>query len=196
MKNWYRIVKRSDRIEDVGARLDAMGHDERVKAVRSMCAHTQALLWEMAEGSELSLDHFVPPEVPPLTEVIHFGKNSMPAFSSFEKRFARPAPGGDGATLLGYNEGVLRPVVGPGYFMVRETPRSSKGPVVIDYYATPRETVPSWPAIATKDWGLPALVYGFMHDYMRRVSTHVTIGRAYKFHQVTNNYFLLCRDAR
>ena len=196
MENWYKTVKRTGRIDEIGARLDAMSHAERVKAVRSMCAGTQALLWEMAEGTELTLEDFVPADKPALTEVIHFGKNSMPLFSSFEKRFSRPANGGTGRALLGYNEGMLRPVVGPGYFMVRETPRSGKGPVVIDYYATPRETVPAWPAIAGKDSGLPALVYGFMHDYMRKVSAHVTIGRAYKFHNVTNNYFLLCRDAR
>jgi hypothetical protein len=196
MSDWYRIVKRTGRIDDIAARLDAMTHEERVREVRRMCGKTQAMLWQMADGRAIGLDHFVPADVPPLTEVIHFGKNSLPVLSAFEKRFCRPSDDGEQGVLYGYNEGMTRPVVGPGYFVVRESKGNSKGDVVLDYYSTPSEKVPAWPAIAVKDAGIPAVVYGFMNDYMRKVSDHVSIGRAFKHHCVTNNYFLLVRDGR
>ena len=194
MENWNRLVRKTGRVEDVGARLDSLSHRERVVAVRTMNAGTQALLWEMAEETTVTLEDVVPKDVPPLTPVIHFGKNSLPVLSSFEKRFCRPSTGCNENLLYGYNEGVTRPLVGPGYFVVRETPLSTKGKVVVDYYGTPGEKPVSWPEIESTDRGVPALVYGFMHDYLRKVSSHVTIGRAYKFHKVTNNYFLLCRE--
>ena len=196
MVDWYDIVRTTGRIEEIAERLDAMTHEERVREVRRMNGKTQAMLWEMADGQKLDLDHFVPPDTPPLTEVIHFGKNSLPLMSSFEKRFCRPSENGEEGVLYGYNEGVLRPLVGPGYFVARRTPGNSKGSVVLDYYSTPAEKVATWPPIATTDVGIPALVYGFMNDYMRKVSKHVSIGRAYKYHRATDNYFLLVRDAR
>jgi hypothetical protein len=194
MTRWFEKVRRTSRIEEIGEMLDALPHGERVKEVRSMCGATQALLWEMAERTEVTLDDLVPPDVPSLTPVIHYGKNSLPLLSSFEKRFCRPAQQRDPDVLYGYNEGVTRPLVGPGYFMVRATPGNTKGSVVIDYYMTPSEKPVSWPEISTKDSGIPAVVYGFMHDYLRKVSSHVTIGRAFKHHKVTSNYFLLCRE--
>jgi hypothetical protein len=195
MENWSQLVRRTGRIEEIGARLDSLGHDERVAAVRSMTAKTLPLLWELSEGTTVTLRDLVPDSVPPLTQVIHFGKNSLPAFTSFEKRFCRPSPGCNEELLYGYNEGVTRPLVGPGYFVVRETPNSLKGKTVVDYYGTPSEKPAGWPEIASTDWGIPAAVYGFMHDYLRKVSEHVTVGRAYKFHKPTNAYFLLCRQA-
>ena len=41
--------------------------------------------------------------------------------------------------------------------------------------------------------GLQMLVYAKMIDYPRKVSDHVTIGRAVKNGKETGNYFLLCR---
>ena len=34
-----------------------------------------------------------------------------------------------------------------------------------------------------------------MIDYLRRVSDHVTIGRAFRKGKWTENYFLLCRES-
>ena len=76
----------------------------------------------------------VPAEVPPLTEVIHDGKNSLPLFSRFQKRFCRPAgPLGD-TELWGYNEQAMRVFTGPGYF-VAHTPEERD--VIIDYSRVP-----------------------------------------------------------
>jgi hypothetical protein len=96
--------------------------------------------------------------------------------------------------LWGYNEGVARKAVGPGYFVTRKTEGDSRGEVVIDYYQVPPEKPAEWPSIQSNDSFLSALVYGKMHDYLRRVSRHVTIGRAYKKDRETANCFTLCRE--
>ena len=44
------------------------------------------------------------------------------------------------------------------------------------------------------DQGLSRLVYANMVDYLRRVSKHVLIGRAYKDGKEMPNWFLLCRE--
>ncbi len=57
-----------------------------------------------------------------------------------------------------------------------------------------REQAQGWPAIKPNTSGMCKLVYGEMLDYMRKVSTHVTIGKAWKFGKETENYFMLLRE--
>ena len=81
--------------------------------------------------------------MPPLTEVIHDGKNSLPLFSRFQKRFCRPAsPLGD-TELWGYNEQAMRVFTGPGYF-VAHTPKERD--LIIDYSRVPTAKPERWPA--------------------------------------------------
>lgn len=51
-----------------------------------------------------------------------------------------------------------------------------------------------WPDIRGNECGGARLVYGFMVDTPRRVSEHVTIGRAARRGKVMDAWFLLCRD--
>ena len=193
MSEWHGIVKRTGNIEEIGARLDAMTHKERVKAVRSMCAGTQAMLWQMADGREVTLEDMVPADLPPLTEVIHFGKNSLPVLSSFEKRFCR-LPGEDPeapGALAGYNFQSLAPLTGPGYFMAFDDP--DRGEVRVDYRRLPERKPADWPAIRSNESGLARFVYGFMVDTLRRVSEHVTIGSAARKGRDLGSYFALAR---
>jgi phosphodiesterase/alkaline phosphatase D-like protein len=41
---------------------------------------------------------------------------------------------------------------------------------------------------------LQRFVYARMDDFLRKVSAHVSIGRAWRNHKVTDNYFVLCRE--
>src|SRR5215212_462699 len=85
--------------------LDGLGHERRVDETRLLGGKQQALLWEAAEGTKpLTLEHFVPAGKPLLEEVIHWGKNSLPVFTKFQKRFCRPQPGAGAPGLWGYNE--------------------------------------------------------------------------------------------
>ncbi len=178
-----------DRLADT---LDQMTDEARVAAVRGMGARLQARLWDLAAGRATSLDDFVPPEVAPATQVIHAGRNSLPIFNVFEKRFCR-VEGRDDA-LYGYNEGSTRPLIGPGYFVARFFPE--RGEVGIDYFQVPPADArlpEGWPSIKPNESGLQRFVFARMVDYMRKVSRHVTIGRAVRQGKETNNYFLLCR---
>ncbi len=179
-------------IDAVAQTLDALDSDERVEAIRSLGKKAQVRLWNAAEGRTTALEDIVPSDVESAVEVIHAGKNSLPLFTKFEKRFCRVAD--DDSILYGYNEGPTRKFVGPGYFVTAFD--ADRGEVGINYYKTPPEdaVLPNdWPAIRPNEKGISNLVYAKMIDYLRQVSTHVTIGRAVRKGKTTNNYFLLCR---
>ncbi|MFN8543684.1 MAG: hypothetical protein U0807_05700 [Candidatus Binatia bacterium] len=175
----------------IRAFLDGLSHAERLEAIRALGgAGVQRRLWEAAKDApRVTLDQLVPRDAGPLREVIWHGKNSLPAFTRFQKRFCRPARG-DG-TLWGYNEQRLVRVVGPGYFVVHED--ATRG-AAIDYREVPPQGAPGWPPVTPNDAGLSYFVYRDMVDYLRRVSAHVLIGRATKHGKDLENYFVLCRE--
>jgi hypothetical protein len=55
------------------------------------------------------------------------------------------------------------------------------------------EAPEGWPVIKPNEAGISRLVYAYMQDYLRRVSDHITIGRAYRKGKESPNYFTLCR---
>ncbi len=181
-------------ISAIASYLDGLDHEPRVKESRSIGAKPQRRLWDLARGRAVSLDDIVPADRGPLETVRHYGRNTLPAFTIFEKRFCRPPEGADTSVLWGYNEGATRPVVGPGYFVCRTTDGDSRGEAVVDYYQVPPSKPATWPAIRSNENGVQRFVYGFMHDFLRQVSTHVTIGRAYRLDRETPNCFTLCRE--
>lgn len=70
--------------------LDGLPHDDRVAAVRSLGSRHLHRMWDLVDGfGELTLDFYVPAGTAALTPVRHYGKNSLPAFTIFEKRFYR-----------------------------------------------------------------------------------------------------------
>jgi hypothetical protein len=175
----------------IAAYLDGVTHAERVAAIRSVGGtKLQARLYEaVATAPRVSLGDLVPPDAPPLREVIFEGKNSLPAFTLFQKRFCRPTSGS--SELWGYNHQTLAWLTGPGYFVVHEDGSGA----AIDYRNVPPTHPPSWPEIHPNSRGLSRFVYNNMVDYLRRVSADVFIGRAYRGGKPQPNYFLLCREA-
>lgn len=185
----------SDRPDAAAVRsfLDGLDHQNRMGALTSLQGTTwQAKLYDMAKGAPaVSLDDLVPPSLPPLREVIWHGKNSLPMFTLFQKRFCRPSGAGGQGELWGYNHQALAWVTGPGYFVCHQ---DGPVPAAIDYRVVPPEAPPGWPAVKRNDQGMSRFVYGGMVDYLRRVSTHVLIGRAHRGGKELPNYFLLCRE--
>jgi hypothetical protein len=178
-------------LENLRRVLDTSGHTARVLAIRGMNAKQLATLFEAcADSDPLTLDDFVPPGEA-MTEVIHDGKNSLPAFTSFQKRFCRP-DGDAGDVLWGYNHNPKfeEAAIGPGYFVASV---HEKGEVKIDYTQLPPRRPEGWPAIIPNSSRLGFLVWSGMQDFCRRVSTHVTIGRAYKGGKPFDAWFALCR---
>lgn len=174
----------------VAAFLDQLVGGDRVLAVRSLGPGSLRVLWELVDGfAEMTLADLVPRTTPPYEPVIHYGRNSLPMFTLFEKRFYRM---GDGSSIGGANFQTLSPFTGPGYFVVRKDDGVPE--VLIDYRAQPKDKPADFPDIRGNESGIAKLVYGSMVDAVRRVSEHVSIGAATKNGQMIGAYFVLCRE--
>ena len=192
------MVENKAEISDIAVFLDSLSHPKRLEETRTLNRKQQKWLYEQAEKSEpLNLNNFVPTSESNV-EVIHYGRNTLPLpgfLKLFEKRFCRPLKRED--ALYGYNEGSTRPLIGPGYFVAKPCPPKWEqlGSVVIDYFEVPDEpVVEGWPSVKRNNQGLQVLVYNQTRDFMRRVSTHVSIGAAYKKEKPLGHYFILCRN--
>jgi hypothetical protein len=178
----------------IAAFLDGLTHAGRVEAIRGVGgARLQRRLWEAAKDApRVTLADLVPSDAPPLRQVVFHGKNSLPAFTVFEKRFCRPPAGARaGDALWGYNHQSLAWLTGPGYFVVHDDPRGA----AIDYREVPPSHPDDWPPVRPNDQGLSRFVYRDMVDYLRRVSAHVFIGSAHRGGKELGNYFILCRES-
>ncbi|MDJ0866141.1 MAG: hypothetical protein QNK03_08540 [Myxococcota bacterium] len=179
---------------ELAACLDGWSHEERVRAVRSVGRADQRILYDKVRGfRELSMTDMVPAAKGALEPVHHYGKNTLPAFSHFEKRFCRP-PDADAEKpeqLWGYNETRVRPLVGPGYFVLRP---GDRGELLVDYNLVPPDHPAGWPEIRRNERGVSRFVYGFMIDTLRGVSEHVSIGSAARRGRDMGSWFLLTRE--
>jgi hypothetical protein len=170
--------------------LDGISTADRIRETTSLSKDEQAALFDAVKGFRpVSLDDFVAPGTPPLRQVIHHGRNSLPVFTRFQKRFCRPdaAP----AELWGYNEQTWKAFTGPGYFVARPAP---DGEVVIDYCEVPPRKPAEWPPILPNSARLSRFIYYRTRDFMRGISRHVTIGRATRDGKPMDNWFVLCRE--
>jgi hypothetical protein len=183
-------------IKELATLLDGATHDERVTWVRSLGRSGQRRLWQAAEGFlPLALADLVPPQRADGETVRHFGKNTLPAFTHFEKRFCRPA-GQDArrpTALFGFNFQALAWLTGPGYYVAHADPALPE--VLIDYRELPPAAPAGWPPLRRNEVGAARFVYGFMVDRLRRVSEHVTIGSAARHGRDLGSWFLLTREA-
>jgi hypothetical protein len=190
-----RLAETPLRLKELAALLDGLRHDERVTWVRSVGRTDQRRLWQAAAGFlPLGLADLVPPARRAEETVRHFGKNTLPAFTHFEKRFCRPQ-GEDARTpsqLFGFNFQTMSWLTGPGYYVAYADP--SLPEVLIDYRKLPPAAPPGWPPVRSNEKGGGRLVYGFMVDRLRRVSEHVTIGSAARNGKDLGSWFLLTRE--
>jgi hypothetical protein len=182
-------------MKEVAALLDGLAHDERVTWVRSQGRAAQRRLYEAAAGFlPLAPADLVPASRADGETVRHLGRNTLPAFTHFEKRFCRP--GGEDPrrprVLHGYNFQSLAWLTGPGYYVARADPERPE--VLIDYRALPAAAPPGWPPLRRNEVGLARFVYGHMVDRLRRVSEHVTIGSAARHGRELGSWFLLTRE--
>jgi len=193
-----QMISSQASIQEIAAYLDSLSSADRLAETRTLNRAKQRYLYEIAADSEdLNLDYFVPTREPKV-EVIHYGTNTLPVPSAirfFEKRFCRPEKHED--RLFGFNEGVTRKLLGPGYFVAKYCTEGWKerGSIVIDYFEVPDgDVVPTWPPVKRNNQGLQVLVYHQTRDFMRRVSQHVSIGAAYKKEKALGHFFVLCRN--
>ncbi len=187
----------------ISALLDDTDDATRKAALFSLNAKEQSALYDRAAAAApWTIDDLVPPSVKALTPVIHHGKNSLPVFRGFQKIVCRPDDGS--ARVFGFNEGFTRAIIGPGYFVAKNTGLptdgdaswAGRGGVVVDYFEVPDGPVAAgWPAVKKNTQGLQRFVFAGMRDYLRRVSTHACIGSAFRGEKSFSSWFVLCRDA-
>ncbi len=177
----------------IGRLLDELGPMGRLETIRGWGRDTMSALYDAVKGFHpIDLDDFVPPSVGELTEVIHHGKNSLAAFTHFQKRFCKPpASAHAGPVLWGYNHQEMSFWTGPGYFLARA---EEGGEVHIDYRAVPSSKPESWPDILPNQARLGRFVYAGMVDVVRGISKHVSIGRAQRAGRWMDAWFVLCRE--
>lgn len=189
-------AKSTEKSQAIERFFDGLSGAERVAAIRSLGRSQQSALWVTSEGfGELGLLDLVPADTPSDSTVRHFGKNTLPLFSHFEKRFCRQ-PEADAslpAELIGFNFQAMAPLTGPGYFVAVAS--ETAGEVLVDYRRVPTTHPAGWPEVKSNESGLSRFVYGFMVDTLRRVSQQVTIGSAARNGKALGSWFVLCRES-
>lgn len=190
-----RLAARDIDPRGVAELLDGLSHEERVAAIRSLGRGAQRALYTAVDGFRpVELRDLVPPGVAAGATLRHFGRNTLPLFTHFEKRFCRPVDADPEKpdALWGFNFQQLQPVTGPGYFVARAAP--DRPEVWIDYTRVPDAAPQGWPALRRNESGLARFVYGFMIDTLRGVSEHVTVGSAARKGRDLGSWFVLCRE--
>ncbi|MFT4978419.1 MAG: hypothetical protein ACI8S6_004329 [Myxococcota bacterium] len=176
----------TDTLVPIGAALDALSHAERVNWMRGLSRRELKALYVLADGgSPLPLAYYHGAE----GEIVrHHGQNSLPAFSSFEKRFVLREGGVQG---YNHNSRLVSMVSGPGHFVARQ---DGDAEVLFDYTTLPASRPDAFPELKSNDKGTAKLVFGGMVDRVRRVSTHSTIGTAFRNGKPENAWFMLVRE--
>ncbi len=178
--------------EKIAEHLNGLGCRERMSQALALSGKEVGRLYNScAGGPELTLEDIVPSDVPNDATVIFEGRNSLPAFTSFQKRFARV---GD-EHIVGYNHQTMSMITGPGFFVVKPASDDADvpGELYFDYTSKPQKLPSAWPSYKPNSSGLSTLVYKDMKDYMRVAGKNVIVGKAFKRGKSQNVYFLLCR---
>lgn len=181
------LLKRRASQKAIEAHLDALLPRERLEAVLAVTGSNVGKLYDAVVGApQLTVEDFVPPGE--TGTIIFEGRNSLPAFSRFQKRFAR-----SGDLVFGYNHQLMAFVTGPGYFRVVPPTKGETHPdeLFFDYTSDAPLQPAGWPPIKPNDAGLSRAVYMNMKDFCRRVAKGVLVGKAYKLGVSQNAYFTL-----
>jgi hypothetical protein len=190
------VTRPSPDASEIAAFLDGLGLADRIAAVRSLSgASLQGALWKAVESvPRISTNEMVPLDYPAMRPIIFHGKNSLPAFTEFQKICFRPLGARDTPVAWGYNETKIRGLIGAGYYVLHDTPAAPLGGAAFDYTQLPASRLPAWPEVRTNNAGLSRFIYANMLDYMRRVSSDVFIGSAVKSGREMNSYFIVVRE--
>ena len=168
----------------IRAELDDLSEAQRLGVCLALSAAQQKRLWQVASsvprtpGGELVTE----------ATAVFAGKNSLRAFSRFEKWFARL----DGR-IVGCNRHALSVLIGPGYFTVRGGGGDSSAGLELDYGEVPVEAPPGWPPVRDNGGGLARPVYGDLLDRLVWVARDVLIGAAFRRAVALDSYFVLVR---
>lgn len=173
---------------EMAEHLDGLPAAARLEEVLAITGGAVGRLYAaVADAPAITPEEFLPPSTK--GTLIHEGRNSLPAFSRFQKRFLRLGSG----VIVGYNHQTMSFVTGPGYFVLEAANGEGEHgkEMFFDYTVPPPEEPAGWPAYKPNDRGLSSLVYSDMIDYVRRVARGVVVGKAYRKGVDQNAYFTL-----
>ena len=184
-----RRLESGESARDLESYLDGLSSAARLEEVLSITGRGVKRLFDAVEGGTApTLEELVPAGTQ--GALIYEGRNSLAAFSRFQKRFVRM-----GGLVVGYNHQTMSFVTGPGYFLVHGPSGSGEHgkELDFDYTAKPPSEPPGWPSYKPNEQGLSLsrFVYGHMHDYVRRVARGVVVGKAYRRGVAEDAYFSL-----
>jgi hypothetical protein len=168
--------------------LDGLSAEARLEEVLAITGSAVGRLYAaVADVPTVTPEEFLPTST--TGTLIYEGRNSMAAFSRFQKRFLRLESG----IIVGYNHQSMSFLTGPGYFVVKAANGEGEHgkELFFDYTVVPPETPAGWPAFKPNDRGFSKLVYSDMLDYVRRVARGVVVGKAYRKGVDQNAYFTL-----
>lgn len=175
------------RYPDISAHLDALAANERLEQVLAVTGSRVGKLYEaVAGGPPITVSELFPRDASEGKTVILEGRNSLPAFSRFQKRFSRR-----GDVVVGYNHQSMSFVTGPGFFVTTDGDATHPGEVLFDYTLEPPFVPDGWPTYRPNGAGMSSLVYEHMKDYCRRVARGVIVGAAFKRGRAENAFFTL-----
>lgn len=166
------LPKLVDTLEPLASALEGVDYNSRVNFIRGLGWGQLVAMWDLAKDTELHASELLVPDGVSICE----GKNALPVFCWFQKRFARV-----GDEIVGYNHNspFVTWWVGPGHFVAYDSPEKP-GEVWVDYRNLPQARHPDFPELLTNDRGiLPRATYGGMVDKVRRVSKTVLIGDSF-----------------
>jgi hypothetical protein len=163
--------------------LNSMTHTERVQVTRAMSGLAIERLFDTVIGHSLDPEYFLTFDITP-----HAGTNNMLVARAFQKIFYRTTSG-----IAGRNAHRFDWLTGPGYFSVKKNDHAAD--VIFDYSDLPQQCPARWPTITDNARGVSYFVYRGLTDVMRKVSEHVSVGRAFRFGKPLPNYFVLVRQA-
>lgn len=171
--------------------LDESDTHGRLHQVRSLPRKQHAKLYDVCKAARpVTREDFIPPEFADAV-VRHHGINTMPMFRTFEK----PMYVTEGGLIGGRNVQFWSWITGPGYFTVTSGDGpGDEGGVYFDYTTLPDSKPSAWPTIRSNRFMFSYFVYAYMNDFMRSVSEHVTIGKAYRNGKSLGMYFILVRE--
>jgi hypothetical protein len=173
----------------LAAHLDGLDAAARIAESRALSSKDQKRLWEVCKDAPaFTADDLVPPSLGEGKQVIWYGKNTLPLFKIFQKRFLR-----QNGVVVGYNFQATSWLTGPGYFTIITSPHEPRE-LRVDYTKVPATTPAGWPAVKPNDKGLSKPIYGNLYDYLRRVSKDVCIGFATRLDKPMDSYFILARE--
>jgi hypothetical protein len=165
---------------DVAAYMAGLTAAQRRDECLSLSAPRQSRLWDVASTR--------PPadgELARSGAEVFAGRNSLRLFSRFQKWFARQE-----GRVVGCNRHSLSPLIGPGYFTVRD---DGPGRLALDYWTVPAQAPPGWPRIAANSSGMARPVYGDLFDRLAWISPDVLVGAAFRRDKPLDSYFILVR---